>query len=194
MPHAADYVIRDYACSDEPSWLCCRILSFLTTAYFDDVVRTKPAVEAPGFELVAVSTHDDTVVGLMDVTTDDNLGTIDTLAVHPDHQHRGIARTLLAHAVTRGQSQNLSALSAWTRDDPITLHWYRAMGFTEADHYLHVFANYATDPDEPDRAVNGMRPGLHLMSAFLHAGLADESQLRRQFARVHVCRRFTKTL
>jgi N-acetylglutamate synthase-like GNAT family acetyltransferase len=194
MRHAADYVVRDYVSSDEPSWLCCRILSFLPTAYFDDVVRTKPAVEAPGFELVAVTSPDDTVLGLMDVTVDDTVGTIDTLAVHPDHQHRGIARTLLARALTRGQAQGLNALSAWTRDDPITLHWYRAMGFTEADHYLHVFANYTADPDEPARAVNSMRPGLHLMSAFLHAELADESQLRQQFARVHVCRRFTKTL
>lgn len=32
------------------------------------------------------------------------------------------------------------------------------------------------------------------MSAFLHAELADELQLRRQFARVHVCRRFAKEL
>lgn len=68
------------------------------------------------------------------------------------------------------------------------------MGFTEADHYLHVFANYTADPAEPARAVDGMRQGLHLMSAFLHADLADESQLREQFARVHVCRRFIKAL
>jgi hypothetical protein len=39
-----------------------------------------------------------------------------------------------------------------------------------------------------------MRPGLHLMSAFLHANLADEPQLRQQFARIRVCRRVTKAL
>jgi hypothetical protein len=59
---------------------------------------------------------------------------------------------------------------------------------------LHVFANYTADPDEPARAVNSMRPGLHLMSAFLHANLADEPQLRQQFARIRVCRRVTKAL
>jgi ribosomal protein S18 acetylase RimI-like enzyme len=193
MPHATDYVVRDYASSDEQSWLRCRILAFLPTAYYDDVVRTKPVVETRGFELVAVDAHD-AVVGLMDVTVDDAVGTIDTLAVHPDHQSRGIARTLLDHAMTRAHAQNLTALSAWTRDDPVTLHWYRATGFIEADHYLHVFANYTTDPAEPSRAVDTMRPGLALMSAFLHAKLADEPQLRQQFARVHVCRRFMKAL
>jgi ribosomal protein S18 acetylase RimI-like enzyme len=130
----------------------------------------------------------------MDVAVDDTVGTIDTLAVHPDHQHRGIAGTLLAHIITRGHVHDLTALSAWTRDDPGTLAWYRAMGFTETDHYVHVFANHYTDPDEPARAVERTHRGLHLMSAFLHAELAEEPQLRQQFARVHVCRRFTKKL
>jgi N-acetylglutamate synthase-like GNAT family acetyltransferase len=193
MPHATDYVVRNYASSDEQAWIRCRSLAFMPTAYYDDVVRTKPVVEVPGFELVAVNAHDP-VVGLMDVTVEEAVGTIDTLAVHPDQQGRGIARTLLGHAMTRAHAQNLTALSAWTRDDPATLHWYRATGFIEADHYLHVFANYTTDLAEPSRAVETMRPGLRLMSAFLHAEMADEPQLRQQFARVHVCRRFTKPL
>lgn len=193
MPHTTDYVVRDYASGDGQSWLRCRVLAFLPTAYYDDVVQSKPVVESPGFELVAVNAHGE-VVGLMDVTGDDTVGTIDTLAVHPDHQSRGIARALLGHAISRAHAQNLTALSAWTRDDPVTLHWYRAMGFIEVDHYLHVFANYTTDPAEPSRAVDAMRPGLALMSAFLHAKLVDEPRLRRQFARVHVCRRFTKAL
>ena len=99
MPHATDYVVRDYGSPDEPSWLRCRILSFLATAYFDDVMGAKPVVEAPGFELVAIDA-DHTVVGLIDVTVDGAVGTIDTLAVHPDHQNRGIARTILAHWCT----------------------------------------------------------------------------------------------
>lgn len=193
MPPVADYLVRDYTSSDEQSWLRCRIMAFLPTAYYDDVVQAKPVVPAPGFELVAVNAHD-TVVGLMDVTVDDAVGTIDTLAVYPDQQNRGIARTLLGHALTRAHTHNLTALSAWTRDDPAALNWYRTTGFIETDHYLHVFANYTTNPAEPSRAVDAMRPGLHLMSAFLHAELADEPQLRQQFARVHVCRRFTKAL
>lgn len=150
MTNPAAYVIRDYLYGDEPSWLRCRILSFLTTAYFDDVATSKPHIEAPGFQLVAITAHD-MVVGLMDVVVEDTTGTIATLAVHPDQQRRGIASTLLAHAATRGHSRELTELSAWTRDDPATLRWYRAMGFTESNHYLHVFANRDTDPDEPGR-------------------------------------------
>ncbi|MDO3401382.1 GNAT family N-acetyltransferase [Mycolicibacterium neoaurum] len=193
MHPAADYVVRDYDTSDEPSWLRCRVLSFLTTAYFDDVVTTKPHVKLPGFELVAVTPHH-TVVGVIDVAIDDTVATIETLAVHPDHQHRGIGHALFDVALHRVRAHNLTSISAWTRDDVAALSWYRAMGFRECDHYLHVFANHATDPDELTRAVECTRPGLNLISAFLHAELADEPLLRKQFARVHTCRRFTKSL
>jgi ribosomal protein S18 acetylase RimI-like enzyme len=193
MMRGADCLVRDYAGGDEPAWLRCRLLSFLSTAYFDDVVRTKPTIPSPGFELVAIGPRD-AVAGLMDVTVEDTTGTIDNLAVHPDHQHRGIARSLLTHAIAGAHAQNLAALSAWTRDDPVTLRCYRAMGFTETNHYLHVFADHAAHPDEPSRAVDRMRSGLVLMSAFLHADVADEPRLRQQFSRVHVCRRFTKSL
>ena len=47
-----------------------------------------------------------------------------------------------------------------------------------------------TTPDEPGRAIIEPRPGLRPVMAFLHAELADEEQLRGEFARVHVCRRF----
>ena len=111
MDRTADYVVRDYATGDEPSWLRCRILAFLTTAYFDDVVSTKPDVLAPGFGLVAVTPHD-TVVGLMDVAIEDTAASIDTLAVHPDHQYRGIARSLLSHALSRVRVHDVTAISA----------------------------------------------------------------------------------
>jgi ribosomal protein S18 acetylase RimI-like enzyme len=176
MPESAEYVVRDYAGSHEPSWVRCRALAFFSTAYFDDVVTAKPAIEAPGFELVALHA-DQAVVGLMDVAVDGTAGVIETLAVHPDHQRRGIARALLAHAISRGHAKNLTALSAWTRDDAGTLDWYRTMGFTETDHYLHVFADHNADG-----------------AAFFEADLAQESELRERFARVHVCRRFTRAL
>lgn len=88
----------------------------------------------------------------------------------------------------------MRTLDAWTRDDPDTLRWYRAMGFAESGHYLHVYANYYTDAAEPDRAVAQRRPGLRPVLAFLHANLRDEALLREQSARVHVCRRFALEL
>ncbi|MFF1570190.1 GNAT family N-acetyltransferase [Streptomyces sp. NPDC058293] len=120
--------------------------------------------------------------------------TIDTVAVHPDHQHQGHGRALLTEAQARARAPGLNTLDAWTRDLPDTLRWYRAMGFIESDHYLHVYANYYTEPGEPDRAIGSRRQGLKPMAAFLHASLDEEQQLRSEFACVHVCCRFGLTL
>ncbi len=188
------YDIREYTSADETSWLRCRVLAFLGTAYYDDVVRAKPPVAAAGFELVAVDEHG-TVVGIMDVTAEGELATIDTVAVHPDHQHRGIGRSLLTEAIARARAlAAVTALDAWTRDDADTLRWYRAMGFAESEHYLHVHANHYSDAGEPGRAVGSQRPGLRLITGFLHAKLDDEQQLRREFSRVHICRRFAMAI
>lgn len=183
------YTIREYTTADETAWLHCRVLSFLHTAYFDDVLRAKPDGQAPGLELVAVDANG-SVVGIMDASIDGALATIDTVAVHPDHQHRGLGRRLLERTRSGAHALGATTLDAWTRDDPGTLAWYRAVGFAESDHYLHVYANYYTDPDEPGRAIGDPRPGLRPIMAFLHAKVADEEQLRGEFARVHVCRRF----
>ena len=187
------YIIREYTAADENSWLRCRVLSFLGTAYFDAVERVKPTIPAPGFELVAVDGRN-TVVGAMDVAIEGELATIETVAVHPDHQRRGIGRRLLAEASARACTVPAKMLDAWTRDDPDTLRWYRAMGFTESEHDLHVYANFYTDREEPERAVSSPRAGLRPIMLFLHAKLAEERQMRNEFARVHVCRRFAKTL
>lgn len=55
--------VRDYQPADEQDWLRCRVLAFLGTAYFDDVMtaKTSPVI---GAELVAVD--DDIVVGVLD--------------------------------------------------------------------------------------------------------------------------------
>ncbi|MFC4057591.1 GNAT family N-acetyltransferase [Planomonospora corallina] len=188
-----DHAIRDYAPADEGSWLRCRVLSFLGTAYFDDVMKSKPVIPAPGFQLVATGTGGD-VTGIMDVTVDVDLATIDTVAVHPDHQHQGIGRALLSETRTRLGLLGVPVLDAWTREDPETLRWYRSVGFTEREHYLHVYADHYADPAEPGRAVGERQPRLRPVKVFLHADLRDEQAMRERFTRVHVCRRFVLDL
>ncbi|MBB0228602.1 GNAT family N-acetyltransferase [Streptomyces calidiresistens] len=187
--------MRGYEAADEPSWLRCRVLAFLTTAYHDDVLRARPATPPPGFGLVAVEPEARTgrgkVLGILDVSVDGDLATIDTVAVHPDHRRRGLGRQLLAEARTRLRAAGVPALDAWTRDDPDTLAWYRSQGFVESDHYLHVYANRYVDPGEPDRAVRTPASGLRPVAVFAHADLDREAELRRGFRRVHVCRRFS---
>ncbi|WP_326820986.1 GNAT family N-acetyltransferase [Streptosporangium sp. NBC_01756] len=161
----------------------------MSTAYFDAVFNSKPEIPAPGFELIATEGHG-TVIGIMDVTIDGALATIDTIAIHPDHQYQGVGRALLSKARARVSALGVPTLDAWTRDDPSTLRWYRTNGFAESEHYLHVYANHYTEAGEPDRAIGERRPGLRPIAVFMHADLRDEQSMREQFTRVHICQRF----
>jgi N-acetylglutamate synthase-like GNAT family acetyltransferase len=182
--------IRDYRPADEQAWLRCRVLSFLGTAYFDavEIAKQSPAI---GAELVAAEGA--AVVGILDFSVDASLATIDTIAVHPDHQHQGIGTKLFELARIRAAALGATTIDAWTRDDEATLHWYRARGFAESDHYLHVYADYDANADEPAEAVEP-RPGLSPIKIFLHAKLERETEMRKKFQRVHVCRRFAQPI
>jgi N-acetylglutamate synthase-like GNAT family acetyltransferase len=181
------FEIRPYHPSDEDQWLRCRVLSFLYTPYFDDVKNTKTKFERPAVELVAIS--DGTVVGLADTELFGEDATIDTIAVHPDHQDRGIGTALLKALLPPLREAGIRTLDAYTRDQPEVLGWYRAMGFTDQDHYLHIH----TDGPETAEAVSSL-VGFSAGKAFLHADLADEAKLREKFNRVYVCRRFVRPL
>jgi ribosomal protein S18 acetylase RimI-like enzyme len=180
--------IRDYEPSDEQDWLRCRVLSFLGTSYFDDVMTAKQSPEL-GAELVAVQAG--TIVGVLDLSVDGDLATIDTIGVHPDYRHLGVGTQLLREARQRAAALGAVTIDAWTRDDEPALRWYRARGFTESSQYLHVYADHYTGTQEPARAVS-FRPGLTPIKVFLHAALDREEELRAQFSRVHVCRRFAQ--
>ncbi|MFF0265984.1 GNAT family N-acetyltransferase [Kribbella sp. NPDC004536] len=177
--------IRAYRDSDATSWLRCRLLSFFPTEYYDDVVVTRPTFENPAHRLVAVD--NDTVVGLMDVELFADRATIDVLAIHPDHQRRGLATRLLEAAVPRLQ---VDVLDAWTRGDAAANEWYQRSGFTGNFRYLHVYKSWRDDstgfeaPEGVDRVVN----------AFMHAPLSAEGAMRERFGRVHVCRQYVRKL
>jgi ribosomal protein S18 acetylase RimI-like enzyme len=134
--------IREYRDTDAQTWLRCRLLSFFGTEYYDDIVVERPAFENPAHRLVAV--EDDTVVGLMDVEIFADRATIDVLAVHPDHQRRGLATRLLDAVLPH---LRIGVLDAWTRGDESANEWYRRSGFTENFRYLHVYKSPQEDAD-----------------------------------------------
>ncbi len=175
--------VRAYEPGDEESWLRCRVLSFLHTCYFDDVLVAKPRYDHPSVELVAVA--DGTVVGLLDAAVRDRLATIESIAVYPDHQSQGIATALLDHALPRLRALGAVDLDAWTREDQPALRWYAARGFTETEHYVHV---HAAGRREIAEAISPVR-GFAVVEAFLHATADVEQDLRGRFARVYRCRR-----
>lgn len=182
--------IRDYEPGDEQAWLRCRVLSFLGTAYFDDVMTAKRS-PVRGAELVAVDSG--ALIGVLDLSVADLTATIDTIGVHPDYQRHGIGTSLFDLACRRAVELGAATIEAWTRDDEAALSWYRARGMSEGSHYLHVYADCDAGAGEPAEAVEA-RPGLTPVKVFLHAMLDQEAELRKKFRRVHVCRRFARSL
>ena len=180
--------IRDYEQADEQAWLRCRVLSFLGTAYFDDVM---PAKKSPGLGAELVAEDSGAIVGVLDLFAEGQVATIDTIAVHPDHQWRGIGTRLLKQACARAQDLCATTIEAWTRDDEPTLRWYRSRFPSESDHYLHVYADCYAQAGEPADAVQ-CSPDFELIKVFLHADLEREAEMRARFTRVHVCRRFSR--
>lgn len=196
------YRIRDYQYSDEPSWLRCRALSFLGSAYFDDVKTRRTVFEGDAIRLVAVhpkpggitTPGEDEVIGVLDVelwTADgEPAATIDTVAVHPDHARRGIASALLAEALDRLARTPAAWLDAWTREDEAANAWYGASGFAVESAYLHVYKADA-EPDDGFATPAGLSVPV---TAFMHGDLADGARWRGRFARVYECRRYLRPL
>lgn len=184
------YVIRSYRDEDERGWVVCRVLSFLDTAFFDDVRREKERYEHDAIELVAEA--DGEVVGLIDVECESEPGTICEdrpdrggmiwhIAVHPDHRRRGIATSLLEEAAAEARGLGLARLEAWTRDDSAARAWYEARGFELVQSYLHVYV-------EMDEGLRGLFPvtedGLRPVRVFAHH-VGDPEAMRARFRRVH---------
>lgn len=193
--HAAGMTIatiRAYVAADEPSWLRCRALSFLDTCYYDDVWDRRRQ-EDDAVELVAAD-QDGAVLGLLDVSfaVDDGTlrATIDTVAVHPDHQRGGMAHALLEQSVAAVQARGAATLDAWTREDAPALAWYAAHGFTERFRYIHAYADWRDDLAALGRPGDGSR----IAAAFLHAPVENELVMRQLYRRVYVCRQLLREM
>ena len=167
---------------------CCRSW---TRRIFDDVVRTKPQYVRPSIELVVEI--DGAIVGIIDVELDTAPnevasdsgrigGAIWTIAVHPDHQRKGVGGALLTAAVAEAQL-GAEFLEAWTRDDAWVRAWYEQAGFALTQRYLHVYLDAA----EVDGVVRTPLQ-LHVVSAFAHAD--SGADLPDGLSRIHECVRY----
>jgi len=186
-----DITIRPYVDADERGWVVCRVLSFLDSAFYDDVRQAKERYEHPAIELVAE--HEGEIVGVLDAECEIEPGTVCEarpglgamiwhLAVHPEHQRRGVATGLLRAAEQRARERGIERFEAWTRDDEAARRWYESRGFELVDGYLHVYV-------ELDEGLRDLFPitedGIRPVKMFAHYVGADRTALRERFARVH---------
>lgn len=185
--------IREYRPEVEEGWLRCRVLAFLHSAYYDNVLREKERYRYPAIELVAEL--DGTIVGLIDLECEAEPGTVCSnrpglaamiwhLAIHPDCRGRGIARALLEEAVARARERGIVRLEAWTRDDADVRRWYERQGFEPVDSYLHV---YVDGPEELHAVIRSQVPKLYPVFTFAHYTGEEREWVRGRFRRVHEC-------
>lgn len=136
-------IIRNYETKDEKEWVYTKALSYLFSPFFDDASRTKDAFDEEiyqsSIELVAVENNQ--IVGLLDMgiyTKDisqnytyyqaDKVAYFTNLAVHPDHQNKGIASKLFEEAEKRLVKEEVNALAIFTRDGDSANHLYEKWG------------------------------------------------------------------
>ena len=185
------FMVRRYRDADEQGWIRCRVLSFLGSAYFDDVRREKEHYDRPSIELVADDGH---IVGLLDVECEEEPGTVCSdrpgacgmiwhVAVDPDHQRRGIATALLREAERLAAERGLVRFEAWTRDDEHVQAWYESRGFERVYSYLHVYVELDERLRDLFPVVNGLRP----VKVFAHYTGDGGDEVKQRFARVHDC-------
>ena len=192
-------MVRKYKPSDEDSWCRCRVLSFLRSSYFDDVLQAKPTYQHPSVELVFEEDH--TIVGLLDIEWEETPGSVCqgraeqgamiwNLAVHPDHQRRNIASSLLEEALAELSRHHIAFIDAWTRDDVSANAWYTDNGFETIEEYVHAY--YTSS--EAKRLFSTSERGLVPVHVFAHL-VGDVSEIaRKQASRWHACRLYRREL
>lgn len=185
-------IIREYRQTDEKSWIRCRVLAFLETAYFDDVLQRKEKYDNDCIELVVES--DGQIIGLLDVEYEQVEqsvcsrgkglgGMIWHIAVHPDHRRQGIGEKLLQEAEKRAIILGLNRFEAWTRDDRWVQKWYEKMNFQPVESYHHIYF----EGNEGAEIVTTPIPKLNIMHGFAHYTGDNIDYFKATNRRVHEC-------
>lgn len=184
---------------DEVGWVRCRVLAFLDTAYFDNVLNTKETYDNPAIELVAIHKHQ--VIGLLDIEYEKTEKTVCSngnglggmiwhIAIHPDFQRMGIGTKLLEKAEEIAEREGLDYLEAWTRDDEWVNCWYEKSGFNKTYSYLHV---YLEGNSEIEKVMDIHKHSeLQVIQAFAHYSGSEQASIKSKFNRVHECNCYVK--
>ncbi|ARY91337.1 MULTISPECIES: GNAT family N-acetyltransferase [Lacticaseibacillus] len=135
------YTIKNYQPEMLESWLRCRALAYMRSSFQDEITAEKGTVsDDTGVSLVAIK--DQQVIGIAEAIFLEKgqakatsyglpegtvLTTLDTLAVHPDYQHIGIAKALLSQLRSQLKIRG-GVLLIYTLDDEAANGLYQAIG------------------------------------------------------------------
>lgn len=191
--------IRKYKKDDNLKWVRCRVLSFLDTAYYDDVLKEKQHYKKSSIELVAEI--DGKIVGLMDTEYEIEKGevcyksnelgaVIWHLAVLPEYRNKGISTTLLNQTINILKGKDIKVLQAWTRDDIWVNDWYKKRGFNWRESYLHVYK----DRKDCDKYFQTKIENMVICSCFAHYIGTNKEEIKDTFKRVHECNLYELTI
>jgi ribosomal protein S18 acetylase RimI-like enzyme len=184
--------IREYEAKDERSWLECRVLSFLDSAYYDDVFQHKQSYSNPVIDLVAEC--DDKIVGFIEVEYEMKDGSICyrgpypaamiwNIGVLPDYRRHGLATQLLSEAKRIALEKGINRFEAFTRDDQWVHEWYKRNGFEKVMSYLHVYLNHNELTNYQLKRTLGMTP-VRMLAHYT----GDEMEVvKKKHERVHEC-------
>ena len=197
-------IIRSYEPQDETGWLQCRVLAFLETDYFDDVLKKKTRYTVPAIELVA--DLNGAIIGLLDIECETEpktvcsptgeasqglAGMIWHIAVLPEYQRYGIAQALLNEAKNLALLQKVERFEAWTREDSPINRWYQNHGFRLIEKYYHIFPTQ--EEMQKTEIIKSKMNDLFPVTAFFHY-LGDDKKFLGKFSRVYECRRYDMIL
>ncbi|MDG3132346.1 GNAT family N-acetyltransferase [Streptococcus suis] len=135
--------IRKYQTTDEKGWVYCKALSYLFSPFFDDRETEKPALmtEIYDYRVEYVAEENGQIIGILDIDVycpevskdyvyapSQRTAYFTNLAVHPDHQGKGIAQALYEKAEQELREQNVEKLAIFTRENDVANYLYKKWG------------------------------------------------------------------
>lgn len=136
-------VIRDYRDSDEQEWLKCRVVSFLDSSYYNNVLTQHEKYENDVISLVAE--ENGRIIGLVEAEIETSKGDLCVatkeftaykrgavlwhLAVLPEFRRGKCATNLWIELQKRLISAGVNYCEAWTQQDEAANGWYLSKGF-----------------------------------------------------------------
>lgn len=140
--------IRYYKPSDEDNWIRCYLLSYIESAYYDELVKVKPRYENQAIELIGLEGNE--IVGILDIEIEEEpgqlcldennrSGIVSIIGVIPEYRRRGVGTKLIKKSLKIIQDRyDINRLEIWARDDPSILGWLNNLGFKKVQCYYEV--------------------------------------------------------